>query len=88
MFKNPSLTKTQYLRWMRAAYLYYISTTGEDSGMTDGEWDLIARRLYAMRDILPKEEYPVLHDERFTGGSIFWLKKEDYPQEVREPQKG
>ena len=80
-----TLTWKSYIRWLRAAYLYYIDPNGFDTGMTDGEWDLIAKRLYASRNFLSKEDYPVLHDDRFTGGSIFWLKKEDYPPEAKEP---
>ncbi len=71
-----------YLRWLRAAYLYYISA-GEDSGMTDAEWDYWSRKFYDERDQLPAEQFPVIHMEDFTGGSLFWLSREKYPDEAK-----
>ncbi len=75
------LTKSNYLRWLKAAYLYYI-TPGEDTGMGDSTWDYYAREFYKARDTLPKEEFPVLHHERWDGGSLFFLKKSEYPEEI------
>lgn len=72
--------KETYLRWLKAAYGYYL---GDSYDMTDSEWDAIARELYAKRAELPAAEFPVLHDERWTGGSVFWLGHADYPQEAR-----
>lgn len=74
----------QYIRWLRAAYLYYISA-GEDSGMTDAEWDMWSRHFHAKRADLPADQYPVLHREEFTGGSLFWLKASEYPEEAKRP---
>lgn len=70
-----------YHKWLRAAYLYYI-TPGEDTGMHDLTWDAISRELYAARHLLPKETFPVLHHEYFSGGSLFWLGPEGYPSSV------
>jgi len=74
----------QYIRWLRAAYLYYISA-GEDSGMSDAEWDHWSRTLFASRGELPAETFPVLHRKEFTGGSVFWLKASEYPEEAKRP---
>jgi hypothetical protein len=29
-----------------------------------------------------KEDFPVIHREEFTGASLFWLRKDEYPSEV------
>lgn len=73
----------KYDRWLRAAYLYYIDTEGADTGMHDIEWDAIGRELYAVRSKLPADQFPVLHDERYSGGSLFWLRKDQYPAHIR-----
>ena len=70
-----------YLTWLKAAYLYYINY-GEDSGMSDAEWDHLSREFYANREQFSPEEYPVLHRSEFIGGSLFWLKKNEYPKEI------
>lgn len=73
-------TQTQRLltlrtRWLAAAKVYYLGA-GEDSGMSDHEWDAIGRELFASRDKLPL--CPVLHDERYQGGSLFWVNRDLY----------
>ena len=73
---------TPYIQWLRAAYRYYI-TPGEDTGMPDGVWDRCSREFYENRDLYPVEQYPVLHRPEFTGGSLFWLKRNEYPEEVK-----
>jgi hypothetical protein len=70
-----------YIRWLRAAYLYYI-TPGEDTGVQDYTWDHWSRELFGMRAFLPVAEYPVVHREEFIGGSLFWLKRDEYPAEA------
>lgn len=75
--------RAAYIRWLRAAYLYYVDPNGRYTGMHDLEWDHWSRVFLATRDQYPKDEYPVLHDPRFTGGSIFWLKADEYPQEAK-----
>jgi len=72
----------EYLRWLRAAYRYYV-TPGEDTGMSDYEWDQLSRKFYADKDNYPASDYPVLHHSEFTGGSLFWLKRGEYPEEVK-----
>ena len=62
--------------------MYYLSA-GEESGMSDAEWDHLSRTFYADRAKYPASEFPVLHDERFTGGSIYWLSRHEYPAECR-----
>ena len=71
-------TKEMYLLWLSSAKEYYWGY-GENETMSDWQWDNIARELYNMREDLPIKEYPVVHDSRFTGGSIFWLPKAEYP---------
>lgn len=58
------------LRWLQAAHVYYLSP-GDDSGMSDHEWDHIGRELYARRKELPG--CPVLNDSSYPGGSIYWV---------------
>jgi len=70
-----------YLKWLKAAYIYYHGD-GEDTGMSDAEWDYWSREFYKNRDSLPIEAYPVIHREEFEGASLFWLKKSDYPNEL------
>ena len=74
--------RSEYIRWLRAAYLYYVDNTGSDTGMHDLAWDAMSRDFFAHRAEYPEAEYPVLHNPNFTGGSLFWLRKEDYPPEV------
>lgn len=68
----------EYQRWLRAAYLYYIEP-GEDTGMSDAEWDYLSRKFYAERDQMNDPEHAILHREEFQGGSLFWVKRDEYP---------
>lgn len=56
----------EYNRWLRAAYLYYIEP-GEDTGMSDAEWDYLSRKFYAARDQMSAPEHAVLHHEISMG---------------------
>lgn len=73
------LTYTTYINWLKQAYLYYFL---DDNTMSDSEWDYWSRMFYANRGELLRETFPVVHREEFTGGSLFWLKKDEYPKEV------
>ena len=76
------LDQATYIKWLRAAYIYYIKP-GDDPGMTDTEWDSISRALYRARGEIQEELFPVVYRNEFTGGSIFWLKRGEYPEEAR-----
>ena len=81
---NSKAATAAYQEWLRAAYLYYI-TPGEETGMCDAQWDARSKEFYAARDQHPAADYPVLHHPNFQGGSLFWLKREEYPREVTQP---
>ena len=76
--------RAAYLKWLRAAYLYYIVPGGE-SEMHDLEWDALGRKLFLIRDHLDPQMYPVLFSPKYEGGSLFWLRAQDYPEEVKQP---
>lgn len=71
-----------YIRWLQCAYDYYIGHGSTD--MADAEWDHHARKFYANRAQYQPDQYPVLHNPSFTGGSLYWLKASDYPEEVKK----
>lgn len=58
------------LRWLEAAYLYYLHPE-HDPLMSDAEWDWLGRQLEQEKQI-----------ESF--GSLFQMKEADYPNEIRE----
>lgn len=73
-----------YIRWLKAAYIYYWGY-GESTEFEDWEFDTISRYFYTNKDTLEhaKEDYPVIFDERFTGASLYWLSKNEYPEEAK-----
>lgn len=73
------ITYTTYINWLTQAYKYYFL---DDAEMSDSEWDYWSRQFYANRGELLKESFPIIHREEFTGASLFWLRKEEYPSEV------
>ena len=73
------LTYTLYINWLTQAYKYYLL---DDADWSDGEWEYWARQFYANRGELLKEDFPIIHQEEFTGASLFWLRKDEYPKEV------
>lgn len=74
---NQSVTKEEYRRWLRAAYIYYHGF-GEDSGMTDHAWDSVARRINP-------EDWDELRGTGYEAGqSLFWLKRNEYPDWAKE----
>lgn len=73
---NIKISEQDYHRWLRAAYIYYYHPE-DDSGMSDSEWDYIGRSL------IP-EEWPELKGTGYIPGqSLFWLKKEKYPENIQ-----
>lgn len=62
-------------KWLTAAEAYYLSP-GDDTGMTDHEWDRLARELYNNRALLP--QCHILNDADYKGGSLYWVKSIDY----------
>lgn len=73
----------QRTRWLTAAKVYYLGY-GEDSGMSDHEWDAIGRELFVRRAEIPW--CPVLHDERYQGGSLFWVNAALYARALSAAQ--
>lgn len=73
----------EFKRWLKAAYLYYI-TPGEDPGMSDYQWDMLSKFYFANREILNPFDYGVVHHPDFEGGSLFFLRREEYPDWCKE----
>ena len=70
------MTKETYLRWLKAAYIYYYGY-GEDTGMSDHEWDHLARQINP-------EDWDELKGTGYVPGqSLYWLPKDKYPDEVK-----
>jgi len=66
------ITEKEYKRWLKAAYTYYWGT-GEDSGMSDAEWDFVGRQINP-------DDWDELRGTQYDPGqSLFWMKQEDYP---------
>lgn len=72
-------TYTTYINWLTQAHKYYFL---DDADMLDIEWDYWSRMFFANRGELLKEVFPIIHRDEFTGASLFWLKREEYPKEV------
>jgi len=73
------ITYTTYINWLTQAYKYYFL---DDAEMSDSEWDYWSRMFKANRLELDEKQFAVIHREEFTGASLFWLRKEEYPSEV------
>ena len=71
-----------YFEWLVAAYIYYIDASGGASGYHDLVWDQMGRSLFAAKESLPPQDFPVVHDPRFSGGSLYWLRASEYPADV------
>lgn len=71
-----------YIEWLKAAYRYYHQPD-KPALVADHVWDQQSRSWYGQRNQLPIDDFSILHDPRFTGGSLYWLKPEEYPQQVR-----
>jgi len=68
--KEEAMTSPEHLRWLEAAYLYYLHPE-HDPIMSDAEWDYIGRSL---------EKQGIIE----SFGSLFQMKEEDYPKAIRE----
>ena len=66
----------QYRRWLSNAFEYYLGDGFVD--MSDAEWDVLAHE-FAKNS----EEYDELRGRNYEGGSLFWLKREEYPDWAR-----
>lgn len=67
------MSEVEYRRWLKAAYIYYWGT-GEDSGMSDYEWDSVGRKINP-------EDWDELRGTGYVPGqSLFWMKRSDYPE--------
>lgn len=72
---NPkNLTQADVTRYLEAAYLYYLHADFNIVLMHDLVWDQLGRDLEAAGLI-----------ER--SGSLFYMKEQDYPQEIRDKYK-
>lgn len=63
--------------WLKAAQVYYLSP-GDDSGVSDYEWDYLGRELYKVKHLFPL--CPILNNPNYEGGSLFWVKRDMYSQ--------
>lgn len=68
MNQNPN-----YVSWLRNAYAYYHG--GGRTTMENSVWDRFATE-FAMTS----EHYDELRGKSYDGGSLAWLKREDYPE--------
>lgn len=72
-----SLSEKDYRRWLKAAYIYYYGY-GEDSGMSDFEWDVLGRQINI-------EDHAELKGTNYKPGqSLFWLLMDEYPDWAKE----
>lgn len=74
------ITYTTYINWLTQAYKYYFL---DDADMSDSEWDYWSKQFFTNRSELLVSQFPIIHREEFTGASLFWLKKEEYPEECK-----
>lgn len=61
-----------YYRWLHSAYQYYWESG--DGLMNDFEWDHHAKTFAKHSELFDE-----LRGQEYTGGSLFWLKKDLYP---------
>ena len=73
------ITYETYINWLVQAYKYYFL---DDADWPDSEWDYWSRMFKANRLELDERQFPIIHREEFTGASLFWLRKDEYPAEV------
>ncbi len=73
-YKFEDLCKLRQ-KWLEAARIYYL-LPGDDTGVSDHEWDRNASILYSNRDKFP--DCKILNDETYTGGSLYWVKRQMY----------
>jgi len=68
-------------RWLEAAYIYYLSP-GDDTGMSDGTWDMLGAVLYINKDRFPT--CPILNAPDYTGGSLYWVKRDVFIEALKD----
>lgn len=68
-------------RWLVSARIYYLYP-GDDTGMSDHQWDIVAKKLYEKRALFP--ECSILNDPSYKGGSLFWVKRQSYEEELKK----
>lgn len=74
--------QTLYKRWLTNAYRYYWGHDLE-SDMSDHEWDHYAKRFAQGANEHPLD-YAEIANKNYTGGSLFWLSKAQYPTWAKE----
>ena len=62
----------RYKKWLKNAYEYYHGDGFVD--MHDTVWDQLAIEFSK-----ESHKYKELKDRNYEGGSLFWLKREEYP---------
>lgn len=72
-----TLMKQKRQQWLKAAMIYYLQP-GDDTGLSDYEWDVLGRDLYMNRHLFP--ECKILNDPEYDGGSLFWVKIPQYQE--------
>jgi hypothetical protein len=68
-------------KWLVSARLYYLFA-GVDSGMSDYDWDKLARELFSKKDIFA--DCKILNDPTYQGGSLYWVNKAKYQEELEK----
>lgn len=68
-------------KWLISARIYYLYP-GDDSGMSDHEWDQVARHLFNKRDLFA--DCKILNDPTYQGGSLYWVKRDMYEEELNK----
>jgi hypothetical protein len=68
-------------KWLLSARTYYLFP-GDDTGMSDHEWDQIAKQLFSKREIFA--DCKILNDPTYKVGSLFWLKRASYEEELKK----
>lgn len=86
--RNRIIIDRAYLLLLYNSYLYYHGGYENDYVdnkyiTNDYQWDWLSRQLGHIKTKLDSKRYPILFDYRFEGGqSLFWLSKEQYPQQA------
>jgi hypothetical protein len=70
-----------YKKWLTAAYRYYIRPD-LDSKMTDYEWDNVCKLVVQNIDRCPE-----MKSLEYSGGSLFWMRFDDYPEWAKTEQE-
>lgn len=68
-------------KWLISARTYYLCP-GDDTGMSDHEWDHVARQLFSKREMFA--DCKILNDPTYQGGSLYWVKRAMYEEELNK----